>query len=98
MARLSGICDRSAAERLANLKLYVPRERLPEPAEADEYYPADLIGLAVVNRAGERLGTVAAIYNFGAGDLIEVRPDAGGNTELLPFDETSVPAVALGVE
>ncbi len=95
MARLSGIRDRSAAERLANLKLYVPRERLPEPAEADEYYHADLIGLAVVNRAGERLGTVAAIYNFGAGDLIEVRPEDRGQTELLPFDEQTVPVIDL---
>jgi len=95
VARLSGIRDRSAAERLANLELYVPRERLPEPVEADEYYHADLIGLTVVNRAGERLGTVVAIHNFGAGDLIEVRPDAGGNTEMVPFDEQTVPVIDL---
>ncbi len=95
VARLSGICDRSAAERLANLKLYVPRERLPEPVEADEYYHADLIGLAVVNLAGKRLGSVVAIHNFGAGDLIEVRPDAGGNTEMVPFDDTNVPTVDI---
>jgi 16S rRNA processing protein RimM len=96
VARLAGIGDRSTAERLANLKLYVPRERLPAPEQADEFYHADLIGLAVVNRAGDRLGTVVAIHNFGAGDLIEVRPDAGGNTELVQFDETHVPAVDLG--
>jgi 16S rRNA processing protein RimM len=95
VARLSGIRDRKAAERLANLKLYVPRERLPEPADADEYYHADLIGLAVVNHAGERLGTVVAFHNFGAGDLIEVRPDDRGQTELLPFDEQTVPVIDL---
>jgi 16S rRNA processing protein RimM len=93
VATLAGIGDRNAAERLANIKLYVPRDRLPVPEQADEFYHADLIGLAVVDRAGEKLGTVIAIHNFGAGDLIEVRPDAGGNTELVPFDETYVPAV-----
>lgn len=93
VARLAGIGDRSAAERLANLKLYVPRERLPTLEQADEFYHADLIGLAVVDRAGERLGTVVAIHNFGAGDLIEVRPDAGGDTELVPFDEADVPTI-----
>ena len=93
VARLSGIRDRAAAERLVNVKLYVPRDRLPEPVEDDEFYHADLIGLTVVDRAGERLGTVVAIHNFGAGDLIEVQPDAGGKTELVRFDDTHVPAV-----
>jgi 16S rRNA processing protein RimM len=95
VVRLAGIRDRSAAERLANVKLYVPRERLPAPVAADEFYHADLVGLAVVDRAGEKLGTVIAVHNFGAGDLIEVRSDAGGNTELLPFDEANVPAVDI---
>jgi 16S rRNA processing protein RimM len=95
VARLSGIRDRSAAERLANLKLYVPRERLPEPVEADEYYHADLIGLTVVNHAGERLGTVVAIHNFGAGDLIEMRQREGAATQMLAFDAATVPEVDL---
>ncbi len=93
VARLSGVADRNAAARLANIKLYVPRDRLPEPEEPDEFYHADLIGLDVVDRAGQRRGTVVAVHNFGAGDLIEVRPDAGGKTELVPFDETNVPVV-----
>jgi 16S rRNA processing protein RimM len=95
VARFSGIADRNAAERLANTKLYVPRERLPEPDEPDEFYHADLIGLAVVDRAGQSLGTVIAVHNFGAGDLIEVRPNAGGKTELLPFDAATVPQIDL---
>ncbi|MGD0418503.1 MAG: ribosome maturation factor RimM [Xanthobacteraceae bacterium] len=93
VASFSGIRDRTAAEKLANLKLYVPRERLPAPTGTDEFYHADLIGLAVVDPAGRTFGTVIAIHNFGAGDLIEVRPDAGNQTELVPFDAINVPTV-----
>jgi 16S rRNA processing protein RimM len=93
VARLSGVRDRDAAGALVNPKLYVPRERLPQTEEPDEFYHADLVGLAVVDPAGKTLGTVVAIHNFGAGDLIEVRPDTGGNTELVPFDSANVPAV-----
>jgi 16S rRNA processing protein RimM len=95
VARLAGIGDRNTAERLANLKLYVPRDRLPAPEQADEFYHADLIGLAAVDRAGQKLGTVIAIHNFGAGDLIEIRPDTGGKTEMVQFDEINVPVVDL---
>jgi 16S rRNA processing protein RimM len=95
VATLSGVVDRNAAERLANTKLYVPRERLPEPEEADEFYHADLIGLMVVDRAGKPLGIVVAVHNFGAGDLIEVKPGTGGKTELVAFNEVSVPAVDI---
>jgi 16S rRNA processing protein RimM len=90
---LAGVADRDAAERLVNIKLYVPRERLPAPDEPDEFYHADLIGLAVVDRSGQKRGTVIAVHNFGAGDLIEIRSDASNKTELLPFDETHVPTV-----
>ena len=94
VARLAGVADRTAAEALRNCKLYVARERLPQP-EANEFYHADLIGLAVVDRAEGKLGTVVAIHNFGAGDLIEVRPANGGTTRMLPFDEATVPVVDL---
>jgi 16S rRNA processing protein RimM len=93
VARISGIADRNAAERLKNVKLYVPRERLPEPDEPDEFYYADLVGLTVVGRDGQKLGTIVAVHNFGAGDLIEMNPEGGGKTELLPFDEHHVPVV-----
>jgi len=95
VARISGVADRNAAELLKNVKLYVPRERLPEPDEPDEFYHADLIGLSVVDREGQKLGTVVAVHNFGAGDLIEMNPEAGGRTELLPFDEIHVPVVDI---
>jgi 16S rRNA processing protein RimM len=93
VATLSGIRDRDAASALAKTKLYVARERLPQTDEPDEFYHADLVGLKVVDPAGNNLGTVVAIHNFGAGDLIEVQRDAGGNTELVPFDTVNVPAV-----
>jgi 16S rRNA processing protein RimM len=95
VARLSGIADRNAAEQLKNIKLYVPRERLPEPEEPDEFYHADLVGLRVVDRAGAQIGTVVAVHNFGAGDLIEMQPETGSKTELLPFDAATVSEVDL---
>ena len=95
VVKLAGIGDRDAAERLANLKLYVPRERLPEPTEADEFYHADLVGLTVVDNDGKTLGTVVAIQNFGAGDLVEVKPDNDDRTQLVPFDATNVPTVDI---
>jgi 16S rRNA processing protein RimM len=93
VARLKGIDDRNAAERLTNTKLFVPRERLPEP-ESDEFYHADLIGLRVEDKDGNDLGTVIAVHNFGAGDILEIQPPGGG-AMLLPFTETVVPEVDL---
>ena len=93
VAKLRGVEDRNAAERLTNIKLFVPRERLPE-IEADEFYHADLIGLAVEDENGNRIGAVSAVHNFGAGDILEIQPPEGG-TMLLPFTETAVPEVDI---
>ncbi|WFU20762.1 ribosome maturation factor RimM [Bradyrhizobium sp. CB3481] len=93
VATLKGITTRDDAERLNGLELYVPRDRLPE-TDADEYYHADLIGLAAVDAADEPLGRVVAIHNFGAGDIIEIAPDKGA-TILLPFTNAVVPTVDL---
>ncbi|MEH2524304.1 MULTISPECIES: ribosome maturation factor RimM [unclassified Bradyrhizobium] len=93
VATLKGIATREDAERLNGLELYVARERLPE-TDDDEYYHADLIGLAAVNAADEPLGRVIAIHNFGAGDIIEIAP-AKGPTMLLPFTNAVVPTVDL---
>ena len=78
VARLKGIGDRNAAETLRNTDLFVPRDRLPPIEEADTFYHADLVGLSAVGEDGAALGTVIAIHNFGAGDLIEIDPAAGG--------------------
>ncbi|MBI5130962.1 MAG: ribosome maturation factor RimM [Rhodopseudomonas palustris] len=90
---LKGVTTRDDAVRLNGLELYVPRDRLP-PTEDDEYYHADLIGLAAVTTAGEPLGRVAALHNFGAGDIIEIAPPSGP-TLLLPFTNAVVPTVDL---
>ncbi|KRR28886.1 ribosome maturation factor RimM [Bradyrhizobium retamae] len=93
VATLKGIATREDAERLNGLELYVTRDKLPETDEG-EYYHADLIGLAAVNAAGEPLGRVIAIHNFGAGDIIEIAPPQGA-TMLLPFTNAVVPTVDL---
>ena len=77
-----------------NLRLFVPRERLPPPA-ADEFYHADLIGLAAVTADGAEVGTVVAVHNFGAGDILELRPPAGGTTIMLPFTDAFVPRIDI---
>ena len=68
IARFKGVDDRDAAERLRNLKLYVARDKLPAPADAETFYHADLIGLAAKTGDGHELGTIIGIHNFGAGD------------------------------
>jgi 16S rRNA processing protein RimM len=92
VARIKGVATREGAEALTGTKLYVPRSRLPEQGE-EEWYHSDLIGLAVVDQAEASLGTVVAIHNFGAGDLLEVRPAAGGPDVLVPFTRETVPEV-----
>ena len=91
VATLKGVTSRNEAERLNGVELYIAREKLPATDE-DEYYHADLIGLAAVTTGGEALGRVAAIHNFGAGDIIEIAP-ASGPTMLLPFSNAVVPTV-----
>jgi 16S rRNA processing protein RimM len=92
IARIKGITTRNAAEALNRTKLYVPRERLPA-RETDEWYHADLIGLSAIGQDGATIGTVVAVQNFGAGDLIEIKRTGGGATVLVPFTRDTVPEV-----
>lgn len=94
VARLAGVHDRSTAEHLANIRLFVPRTRLPAPA-ADEFYHTDLIGLTAVAIDGRTLGTVVAVHNFGAGDILELRCEGERNTVMVPFTTATVPMVDL---
>src|SRR4029079_9407804 len=73
VARLKGVADRTAAEKLNGVELYVDRDRLPPPEADDDFYHADLIGLEARLSDGTVLGQVTAIPNFGASDLLEVR-------------------------
>jgi len=93
VATLKGVTTREDAERLNGVELYIAREKLPVAGE-DEYYHADLIGLAAVTSADQPLGRVIAIHNFGAGDIIEIAPPQGA-TMLLPFTNAVVPTVDL---
>ncbi|HSJ41748.1 MAG TPA: ribosome maturation factor RimM, partial [Xanthobacteraceae bacterium] len=95
VARIAGIDDRDAAEKLRNIELYVPRARLPKIDEADTFYHADLIGLDAVAPDGTQVGTVHALHNFGAGDIIEIVPVGSGEPLMLPFNETTVPKIDL---
>jgi 16S rRNA processing protein RimM len=93
IVRFDGISDRNAAEALKGAQLSVSREALPEP-EADEFYHADLIGLAVEDAAHASLGKVRAIHNFGAGDLMEIETPTGA-TEFVPFTDDVIVRVEL---
>ena len=86
VARLAGVADRDAAEKLTNLKLYIARDKLPPIDEDDTFYHADLVGLSAVTPDGAAFGTVTAVLNFGAGDILEIeKPD--GKRSMVPFRE-----------
>ncbi|MCX7341044.1 MAG: ribosome maturation factor RimM [Hyphomicrobiales bacterium] len=95
IARVAGVEGREAAEALNGIALFAPRERLPTPTEDDEFLMADLIGCAVVLSDGSTFGTVVDVPNYGAGDLIDIKPAKGGASVLLPFTKTFVPAVDI---
>lgn len=91
VVRIAGLRDRDAAAALVNRDLYVDRSALPPPDE-DEFYHADLIGLAAVLPDGASFGIVRNVLNFGAGDILEIVTDAGG-VALLPFTKAIVPTL-----
>ena len=93
-ARLSGIATKEEADALRGANLYADRAMLPNLPD-DEFYHADLIGLEVFDTGGERLGTVRAIYNHGAGDILEIHAPGRKATLLLPFTRAIVPTVDL---
>lgn len=94
IARVDGVGDRNQAEALKGALLYVDRDRLPDQ-EDGTWYHADLIGLVALDSQGSALGEVVAVQNYGAGDLLEVRPNDGGSTVLIPFTEEVVPDIDL---
>jgi len=92
LARVEGLSTREQAQELTGVRLYVDRAALPDTDDEDEFYHADLIGLRAETAAGDLFGTVLAIYDFGGGDVLEIRTESGA-TELLPFTKACVPVV-----
>jgi 16S rRNA processing protein RimM len=88
------VATREQAQALRGLRLYIERASLPEPDE-DEYYLADLVGLAAQAPDGTPLGQVRSVQNFGAGDLLEIAPPDHGPTWWAPFTLAVVPEVRL---
>ncbi len=94
LAQIAGVADRDAAQALRGTRLYVERSALPQPQDPEDFYHADLVNLRVETEAGETLGRVKAVLNFGAGDLLEIEP-AGDKPFLLSFTRACVPIVDL---
>jgi 16S rRNA processing protein RimM len=93
VARFKNISDRRSAEALTNTRLYVSREKLA-PVGEEEFLHVDLIGLKAETKAGAGLGIIAAVHNFGAGDLLEIKPPEG-ETLFVAFTRANVPLVDL---
>ena len=96
VVEMEGVTDRGGAEALKGKKLYVPRSALPEP-EGEEYYRGDLVGLEVRSLDGTALGTIEAVHNYGAGDILNIHaPEEKGSGEMmLPFTREVVPEINL---
>lgn len=88
LAEIEGITDRTAAEKLRGTELYIDKSALPEPDE-NEFYIADLIGMTCFNENKKEIGTIIAVENFGAGDLLEIQPN-GGESFYLPFNDDTI--------
>ena len=90
LVQIDGVTDRNAAEALRGTELFVSRSQLPETLE-DEFYYADLVGMTAKSPEGKVLGKVAAVYNFGAGDMLEIE----GVEDFISFCKQNVPEVDL---
>lgn len=94
IARIEGIADRTAAEALKGTGLYVARDALPAPADEEEFYHWDLVGLRVELEDGRPLGQVKAVHDFGAGTVLELAGEESKGL-MLPFTRAVVPVVDL---
>ncbi len=97
VVRFKGINSRNEVENLNRLELFVERAMLPDNTEEDEFYIADLVGMAVQDQSGDVIGTVLDVPNFGAGDMLEIAPDAdsgkGTQSYYLAFTRQTVPEI-----
>ncbi len=95
IARVAGVDSRKVAEALNGVELFAPREKIPAPTEDDEFLMADLVGCEAVLPDGAPFGTVIDVPNYGAGDLIDIKPAAGGPSVLVPFTKACVPTIDI---
>jgi 16S rRNA processing protein RimM len=95
IAQVDGVSSREAAEALNRVELYLERDKLPPPEDEDEFLLADLIGLPVQDEAGQVIGAIVNVPNYGGGDLLEIAPAPHGATALLPFTKEFVPVVEI---
>lgn len=94
--KIRGIDDRNTALSLKGTGFYVERDKLPQLEDEEEFYHADLIGLkAKLSSSQEVVGEIVGIYNFGAGDLLDIKIASTGKSELLPFTKEYVPTVNI---
>jgi 16S rRNA processing protein RimM len=94
VVRFKGVTDRSAAEALTGTELFIDRSALPDEGDEDDFYHADLIGLAVKDDRGETIGKVTAVQNFGGGDILELTL-SGRKGVLIPFSKAAVPEISI---
>jgi 16S rRNA processing protein RimM len=94
LVTLEGVSDRTAAEKLRGTKLYVPRDVLPQIKDKDTYYHVDLVGLTARGADGAIIGKIIQVANFGAGDLLEIKPLQGASY-YVPFTKAVVPDVNI---
>jgi 16S rRNA processing protein RimM len=92
VARIAGVATREAAATLTGVEIFARRDQLPKPSD-DEFYYDDLVGLDAVDPAGAQLGRIASLSNYGAGDILEIAPEGGGETLLLPFTREIAPKI-----
>jgi 16S rRNA processing protein RimM len=97
IVRLKGVSDRTTAEGLKGIALTIARDALPA-TDADEFYHADLIGMTAVAPDGAVIGTVIAMQNFGAGDLLEIKRAVSKETEFVPFTDPCVPTIDVAAK
>lgn len=94
VVRFEGVDNRTQAQALNGTQLFIDRAQLPDDLEEDEYYHNDLIGFAAVDADGREIGAVAAFFNFGGGDVLELAMK-DGTTRLVPFSRAAVPQVEM---
>lgn len=92
IVRIRGVETREAAAALNGVEMFARRNQLPRPSK-DEFYYDDLVGLEAVSRAGDRLGRVTSLMNYGAGDILEIAPECAGEALLLPFTKRVAPTI-----